>query len=321
MPGYDPYGRYGPWGDVYGAPGGGDPFAPGANVPQTDEISEPVWMDDGRSQPRREFDWGTANAGGGLGGELGDALGSIIGELAGAGNDRAAATEYLNKILGEYQGFNPNEQVSTLGPSAFNGIRQNPNLRSQEESTLAHLKGVADGGGLDAQGRAMLGDVQRSNAEAAYGQQKGILASAARRGSAAPGRDIVSAQIAGQGAADRNAASGLHIAADAEDRALQAALGGGELAGRMGRDDWTRSAQTASANDTVSRFNAQNLQNVFERNISNDWRKRQGVAGAYGDLAQGKLNDANRWGKMGRGIGRGVGGVAGFLSGGALGGG
>jgi hypothetical protein len=308
-----------PWADVYGAPGGPDPFAPGANLPNSydaPDISEPVMM--GGPPGTGGFDWGTAGAGAGVGGEFGGALGSIA-DLIFGGEDRKAANDYLQKILSTYQDFNPNEQVSVLGPSAFNTIHQDPNLRGQEMATLAHLKGVADSGGLDAQGRAKLADVQRSNAEAAYGQQRGIQARAARRGSSAPGLDLISSQVAAQGAADRNAASGLNIAADAEDRALQAALSGGQMAGQMGRDDWTRSAQTAGANDAVSRFNAQNLQNVYERNLNRDWQRRQGMAGAYGDLAQGKLNDATRWSRIGSGIGRGAGGIAGFFSGGLLG--
>lgn len=309
----------------YGYQGQFDPYAPGANLPSdmsgyAPDISEPVDMSGGGGGGGRGFDWGTAGAGGGIGGEVGDALGSIA-DLIFGGGDRAAANDYLQKILGTYQDFNPNEQVSTLGPSAFNGIRQDPNLRAQETATLAHLKGVADAGGLDAQGRAMLGDVQRSNAEAAYGAQRGIDARAARRGAAAPGRDLVSSQIAAQGAADRNASSGLHVAADAEDRALQAALGGGQMAGQMAGADWSRAAQTARANDAVSRFNAQNLQNVFERNMARDWQRREGMAGAYGNLAQQKLNDATRWSRIGRGIGRGVGAGIGFATGGALGGG
>lgn len=302
-----------------------DPYAPGANLPGADEyapdISEPVWMDDGGGGGGRRgggFDWGTAQAGGGIGGELGDALG-FLADLIFGGGDRDQANQYLQDILGQYTGFNPNEQVVTLGPSAFNTIRQDPNLRATQMDTLAKLKGVSNANGLDAQGRASLNDVQQSNAAANYGAQQAIRAGAARRGAGAPGRDLISANIAAQGAADRNASSGLHIAADAEDRALQAALAGGTMAGNIGAADWTRARDTAGANDAVSRFNAQNTQNVYERNIARDWQKRQGVAGAYGDLAQQKLNDATRWQRIGRGLGRGAGAIAGFALGGPLG--
>lgn len=298
-----------------------DPYAPGANLPQslTPDISEPVMIES--DQPaRQDFDWGTASAGGGIGGEVGDALGTLIGELFGAGADREQATKYMQEILGLYSGYDANEQVSTLGPSAFNGIRQDPNLRSQENATLAHLRGLVDSGGLDARAKANLDAVQRNNAEASFGQQRAIDARAARRGAAAPGLDILSAQVAAQGAADRNAASGLNIAADAEDRALQAAVGSGNMAGRMARDDWGRAADVAGANDAVSRFNAQNLQNIFERNLDREWRRRQGMAGAMGDLAQDRLNAASRWGRVGRGIGRGVGAGLGYAVGGGLGG-
>jgi hypothetical protein len=99
------------------------------------------------------------------------------------------------------------------------------------------------------------------------GARQAISDSMAQRGLGGSGMEL-QAQLQGQQAAgDRDAMSGLNIAAQAQDRALQAIQGSGQLASQYRNQDFQEQAARAKAQDAINEFNARNLQGVQHANV------------------------------------------------------
>jgi hypothetical protein len=102
------------------------------------------------------------------------------------------------------------------------------------------------------------------------------------------GFELAAQLQAQQSGADRNARSSLSAAASAQDRALQAIMGAGNMATQYQNQDFNQQAQRASAADKINLFNTQNMQDVQQRNIGS-----QNSAAAQNLAERQRLSDAN----------------------------
>jgi hypothetical protein len=176
-----------------------------------------------------------------------------------------------------------NSDAAMVDNSAFEDISSDPRLREDQMASIGALQELVDGGGMNAQDQANLSRIQSQAAQADRGRREAILQNAAQRGMGGSGMELLAQLDSSQAATDRQAQEGLDVAGMAQDRALQAMMQKGSLAGNIRGQDFGEDAQRASAMDAVSRFNASNKQQNNQFNTS-------GAYGAQRDTASNTLN-------------------------------
>lgn len=242
-------------------------------------------------------------------------IGSVGGGLAGAisgGQDRAKAQQLLQQMLQQYQGLSaPTADQLRLGPSAMQGITDNPALLSDQTGALGALQGVSDAGGLNLNDRAALQQIMGRIGQETTARNAGAVDQAASRGQAGSG-DMLAAALSNNASAEQGANQvGTDIAGKAQARALQAMLQRGQLAGQIRGQDFGENAAKAQAADAIARYNAQVPMEAYGAQL----QKLQGEQGAMGPLESYYMGDAQRQQQMYGGVGQGLGelGMAGAL--------
>lgn len=161
--------------------------------------------------------------------------------------------------------------TSLMGNSAFDDVAVDPRLKDSQMGSLAALDEIVQGGGMSARERAQLGHVQSDVAAADRGRRDAILQNMQARGMGGSGMELLAQLQSNQAATDRAAQQGLDIEAQAQDRALQALMSQGQLAGNIRGQDHGEQAQAAAARDAISQFNtaALNSGSQFNANTAN----------------------------------------------------
>lgn len=220
--------------------------------------------------------WGAVIGGVG-GGLLGGMMGGDDGEAS-----RRQQELLMQQTLSEISGIplpelqriqleNPqwieNLKAETLGPSAMQSVQVDPRLKSQQMAAMDALNEIQQGGGLNAQDRANLAQIQNESAVADKGRRDAILQNMAQRGQSGSGLELLSQLQSSQAATDRAAQQGLNISGMAQNRALDAIMQSGQLANQMRGQEFGEQSKKAEAEDAINRFNTQNRQNVNQYNV------------------------------------------------------
>lgn len=153
--------------------------------------------------------------------------------------------------------------------SAMKGIKIPQQLLDAQNSTLSHLQSIANNGGKDAIDTAKLNQIQATMGEQERGQRQADQQDFAQRGMGGSGLQLASQMIGQQGAATRAAASGDQVASDAQQRALQALVQSGQLAGQMNDQTYNQQSQQAQAQDAINRFNTGMQSTTNQFNVAN----------------------------------------------------
>lgn len=247
------------------------------------------------------------------------------------------------------------EKAIKADPSQFKDIVISQENRNAQSRALSELQSIGDKGGLRLQDKAALQDALMKQQSTDRSNREAISSEMARRGMGGSGFDVASRLQAQQGTSDQAARNSLSVAAQAQDRALQAIMGGGDLATKYRTQQFGEDAQRAAAADKINLFNTSNLQDVQQRNIAaqnqaaaanlaakqnianqntqqsnyqqeynkkllqqqyeNQAQKAQGMSGQYGALANTALNQGQQLGNVFSTIGQA--GAAGAVASGA----
>lgn len=159
-------------------------------------------------------------------------------------------------------------QAQLVGRSEMDGITLDPKLKTAQMEALAGLQDISSSGGMTNMDRANLNRIKSEEDAAARGKREAILSNAQARGMGGSGLELMSQMKNQQESASRTAQRDLDVAGMAQQRALQALMQGGDMAGRIQGQDFSQQAQTAQANDAISKFNAQNKQQVGMANVA-----------------------------------------------------
>ena len=223
---------------------------------------------------------------------VGSALAPIAGGIAGklfSGDDTDEARRLRERALAQYSGlsipdiegqkvayegpqlvgtYDPAmEQYFSAGPSKFEQVSTDPRLQQAQMSALAQLQQLGRSG-MTAEERAALEGTQRAAAQQAQARQSGILQQMAQRGMGGGGSELAAQLAASQAGAEQARQSGLGISAQAQNRALEAISGAGQLGGQIRGQQFGEEAQRAQAEDIAKRFDIGNRQSLEARNIS-----------------------------------------------------
>lgn len=159
-------------------------------------------------------------------------------------------------------------QLSTVDGTAFDNVATDPRLKEQQSASLAALKELADGGGFNATDKANLARTRSDVEQADRGRRDAITQGMARRGMGGSGMELLAQLDSSQAATDRQSQEGLNVAGMAQDRALQALMQGGSLAGSVRGQDFNEQARVAEARDSISKFNTANANSISATNAN-----------------------------------------------------
>ncbi len=153
-------------------------------------------------------------------------------------------------------------------PSAFEKIVKNSEYQGAQNRALSELANIGNEGGLRLQDKAALQDARLQATTRERADRLGIADEMGRRGLSGSGYDVAARLSGQQGVADQEANASLKVAANAQDRALQAILGAGKLAGDYRSQDFAEKGARASAEDRINAFNTANLRDVNASNTN-----------------------------------------------------
>lgn len=145
-----------------------------------------------------------------------------------------------------------------LGATDFNNVNVDPALKEKQMRALGGLDEIVDGGGLTLKDQANLQKMRTDTAAGDRGRRDAIRQNMAARGMGGGGMDLLAQLQSNQAATDRDAQTGLDTAAMAQERALNAMMQQGQMAGSMRGQDFDEQSRIAQARDAIAQFNAQN---------------------------------------------------------------
>lgn len=167
-------------------------------------------------------------------------------------------------------GYNPVQartaEVASMGPTAMEGVRTDPRLAQQQMASLAALQELASNGGLNAQDKANLARLQTEVNTQDRGRRDAIRQNMASRGMGGSGMDLLAQLQSAQAASDQQSQRSMDVAGMAEQRALDAMMQSGQLAGNIRSQGFGEQSQLAQARDAINQFNAQNRNNMNQFN-------------------------------------------------------
>lgn len=173
-------------------------------------------------------------------------------------------------------------------PSAYESMVVDPRGREAELMALDKLQGIIGSGGMDAQARARLSQIQDQIGTSSRGAREAIMQNANERGIGGSGFELVNKLTEQQGSATRANQAAVQAAADAEQRALQAISQSATVGSNVRGQDYAQEAAKASAIDAINKFNTQNKQTVAGENVD-----RRNAAAVKNLSEKQRIADAN----------------------------
>jgi hypothetical protein len=164
-------------------------------------------------------------------------------------------------------------EASLLSSNAFNAVTTDPTNTAAQKQALLKLQSVADQGGMTAIDKARMQDITDRLEQENKSQNASIMQQAQQRGTGGSDLTTVNQLIGEQGAANRASRAGTDVAANAEQRALQAMQAAGSLGSQIRGQEFGEKATGAQAQNAIDVFNKQalnqtNLYNVQSKNAA-----------------------------------------------------
>lgn len=178
--------------------------------------------------------------------------------------------EQQQAILADYgivPEYSPEAQiVRELGPSAMQGISTDPELRRAQLDALSRLSEVGTEG-MTAEDKFRMAQMQSDISQRQRGAREALQQQMQSRGIAGSGLELAAQLANQQAAAQQENLRGLGLQANAEQRALEAMMQSGALAGQIRGQEFGEQAQKAAAADAIAQFNAQQRAAIEAANV------------------------------------------------------
>jgi hypothetical protein len=185
-------------------------------------------------------------------------------------------------------------QAMLVQRSSMEDVNSDPSTKAAQMQALQGLQDVTSSGGLTAMDKAKLQQIFNDEDTKARGSREAILQNAQARGLGGSGIELMSQMQNQQDSATRASQRGMDVAAQAQQRALDALMNQGALAGQMNQQDFSQKQAKANSMDEIAKFNAQNKQQV---NLANTGAKNAAQAtnlGVKQDVADKNVGLANQ---------------------------
>ena len=198
---------------------------------------------------------------------------ALIGRAIAEG-DYAKARELRQQALDEYgEDMMPvldSVIAQEVGPSAFEGIKEDPAMRGTQTDTVAELRNVYETEGNTPADQAAMRVAQNevsARAASDYANNAQRLARQGQQGNAVLSSALSSSSGADAVGATADMAGRAQVAA--RQRALQALLQSGQMAGDVRGQDFQVSSAKAGAQDRIGMFNADKRTDAANQNNTN----------------------------------------------------
>jgi hypothetical protein len=179
------------------------------------------------------------------------------------------------------------EQVFNAPDSALASYESDPDLIQAQKDALWQLKDVSRTG-LNDSDRLEIERAKRDMVGQQTSRDAGILDNLRARGMNSPGMEAAMRQATDQRASDSMANYQAQVQAEARNRALQAMMQSGQLAGNIRGQGFDEAKAKADAIDRINQFNAANRQRVAGNNVD---RTNNGALYNMGEDQ--RISDAN----------------------------
>lgn len=156
-------------------------------------------------------------------------------------------------------------QLITQGDTALQDVSIDPRLRQSQMAALDQISGIASTG-MSEGDNAAFELARRNSAAEAQAKQGQILQNMAQRGQSGSGAELAASLANAQGSADRQQAAQLEEAKARQQARMAALSQQANMASSVRGADYSEQSNLANARDAISRFNAQNSQNVGMQN-------------------------------------------------------
>jgi hypothetical protein len=180
--------------------------------------------------------------------------------------------EQMKLQLQEYvsQGIlTPEEaEAELLNSNAYDSMDLDSQGKEAQLAALRSLEEIGNEGGLTASDKAKLQAIKNEEQTAARGSREAILQNAAARGVGGSGLELMAQLQNDQDSATRASSRDLNVAAQAQERALQALQSAGQLGGNINQQQFGQQSQIADSKNEIAKFNAANKQNVNMTNVA-----------------------------------------------------
>lgn len=187
------------------------------------------------------------------------AVASLIGELM-AGGKEAEARKVMAEAAKMYDAVDlpklEQAVAQELGPSAFESITVDPAYKSAQLDALNRLSQIAEEGGMTLADKAAMNQITGQLARRDAAARGAIREDMQARGTLGAGAELASRLAAQQESSQIASERGLGVAAQAQQRALDAIMRRGTLAGDIRGQEFGEQSTAAQARDAIARYNA-----------------------------------------------------------------
>lgn len=185
-------------------------------------------------------------------------------------------------------------QAALVEQSQMAGVSQDPTTKQAQMEALQGLQDITSSGGLTAIDKAKLGQIATEEDTRARGAREAIMQNQAARGLGGSGMELLAQLQNQQESASRTSQRDLDVGALAQQRALDALMNQGTMAGQIGQQGFAQQAQKAQAADAIAQFNAQNQQQANMYNTQAANQAQAANLGAKQEIANANVGTANQ---------------------------
>jgi len=232
------------------------------------------------------------------------AVGTLITELIAGGKEEearrvmnAAAQIYDDVELPQLE----RAVAEQVGPTALERITVDPAYKAAQMEALGKLGQISEEGGFTLADKAALnktlGALSRRDAAA----RAAIAENMQARGTLGAGAELAQRLAAQQESSQMASERGMDIAAQAQQRALNAIMQRGQMAGEMRGQEYGEQERLAQARDAISRYNADASRNAQMYNLGLAQQQFENKRGLAQLKANAKLGQAQELMQQGQG--------------------
>lgn len=193
-----------------------------------------------------------------------------------AENQKQAMKEAMGKL-----NFNPEDfyaqykyyddpllyQTYLQGNTEFDNVNVDPNVLAAQNDALNELINLSEAKGLNAIDQQALQEITNAENINLKGQQDAIMQNAMERGVYGSGLELANRLQAAQSAANRMNNQDMDIMSQAQQRALEALSGYGNLSTQMRNQSFNEQAERAKAQDAINQYNINNMKETDRGNV------------------------------------------------------
>lgn len=248
-----------------------------------------------------------------IGGMAAQVGGGLLGYFLSKG-DQKTADRLEREALAKY-GEVTEETIAKVAPqlippTELAKIQADPAYKEAQLGSFDALQAIIDGGGMTASDDAALNKVNNRLAEQENVARSRIQSEMDSRNIGGSGTELALLRASGQDKLQRQSEASMDQFGRAQDRAFDAIMSKGQMAGQMRGQDFGEKAQVASAQDAINRFNT-GVNNTHQYWMADQRMNNAGVQlGGVQRQADQKRRNAQDTRQTIAGVGQGIGQAA-----------